>query len=627
MELIANYRSDDESDEEKKQSDVPTKMLVKSVNPTPMVAEDLHEGQLSLVNISQKKELLHNPTAEEMWAEVQGPQHPKRQNLGMREGITMNNELGFVEKDVGMDDAIFEEQYHNFKHQGWMESMHNSGQKIKGEKLKNPERADLLHLPPDTTASTEDKDKSDKGEKAEEEDKVDTTNIPRWKKGMKKVKRKKVGVDDVESWQGSWASVGVDDVESWQGSWASVFEGEKDMQLEKTEEQKAVVAAQKAKRQKPEHPQEPQEGEDTEEKGPNCEEVSQFHGEELYDYQGRSYVHPPSELVPGEHKCFIPKKKIHTWSGHQGGVNKIAFIPNYGHLLLSASMDSTIKIWSTQGQRQCLRTYMGHGQSVRDVVFSEDGTRFVSISYDRYVKQWDTETGQVISRHTSGAIPYCVNMNPKHQTQVLCGQANKLVVQWDLRINNLMQKYNEHLGPVNSVTFVDNDRRFVSTADDKKIFVWEYGLPVVVKHISEPDLHSMPTMAKSAQDKFAIANSNDNQVVLFQSLNRFKMNRKKRFTGHLVSGYACQLGFSPDIHFVYSGDAQGRVFFWDFKTTKVLRVLKAHDKVCNGVIWHPIHPSKFATCSWDGTIKILIIMSRVDSTAFKLTKYRILLAF
>jgi pre-mRNA-processing factor 17 len=53
-----------------------------------------------------------------------------------------------------------------------------------------------------------------------------------------------------------------------------------------------------------------------------------------------------------------------------------------------------------------------------------------------------------------------------------------------------------------------------------------------------------------------------------------------------------------------SGDADGRVWFWDWKTAKNYRMLNAHEKVCIDVKWHPIEPSKVATCSWDGTVKL-----------------------
>jgi hypothetical protein len=46
------------------------------------------------------------------------------------------------------------------------------------------------------------------------------------------------------------------------------------------------------------------------------EEKTEFHGDVLRDYQGRSYIHIPSDmkLTPPE-RCYVPKKWIHTWYG------------------------------------------------------------------------------------------------------------------------------------------------------------------------------------------------------------------------------------------------------------------------------------------------------------------------
>ena len=92
------------------------------------------------------------------------------------------------------------------------------------------------------------------------------------------------------------------------------------------------------------------------------------------DYLGRTYMEPPSELkFETPEKCFIPKKCIHTWyaefcprslltrgrTGHTKGVSAIRFIPKTAHLLLSAGLDSKVKLWEVHGRRRCLRTYMG----------------------------------------------------------------------------------------------------------------------------------------------------------------------------------------------------------------------------------------------------------------------------
>lgn len=341
------------------------------------------------------------------------------------------------------------------------------------------------------------------------------------------------------------------------------------------------------------------------------EEKSVLHIDGELDYQGRSFLHPPQDVGVNlksdtpPNKCFLPKSHIHTWTGHSKGISAIRWFPRTAHLFLSASMDCRIKLWEVYNQRRCIRTYYGHRQAVRDINFNNSGKVFLSAGYDRYIKMWDTETGQVISRFTSRKIPYCVKFNPDRNKQHLfvAGTSDKKIICWDTRSGDIVQEYDRHLGAVNTITFVDDNRRFVTTSDDKSLRVWEWDIPVDMKYIADPTMHSMPAVTPAPNSKWLACQSMDNKIVIFSALNRFKINRKKSFTGHMVAGYACQLDFSPDMSYLVSGDADGKCYIWDWKTTKLYKKWKAHDNVCISVLWHPHEPSKLLTAGWDGIIK------------------------
>lgn len=186
------------------------------------------------------------------------------------------------------------------------------------------------------------------------------------------------------------------------------------------------------------------------------EEKSVFHGKSMHDYQGRTYMHIPRDVdvnltgESGSQECYIPKTCIHTWSGHTKGVTAVRLFPESGHLLLSSSMDTRVKLWDVYHEGKCLRTFMGHGQAVRDITFNNSGAQFLSASYDRYTKLWDTETGQCVQAFTNGKIPYCVKFNPDPDKQhmFLAGMSDKKIIQYDIRSGEITQEYDQHLGPV-----------------------------------------------------------------------------------------------------------------------------------------------------------------------------------
>lgn len=335
---------------------------------------------------------------------------------------------------------------------------------------------------------------------------------------------------------------------------------------------------------------------------------SKWHGKPgtQRDYQGRSWIEPPRGQRPNtDHDYFIPKKCVHKWTGHTKAVSAIEFFPTHGHLLLSGSADTKVKVWDVYNHRRVKRTYMGHTAGVKDVGFASDGKRFVSCSYDKYSKVWDTETGKALGSFTTGQTPFCCKFHPRDSNVFVTGTKDRKIVAFDVRTGEVCQEYDHHLSAVNTVTFVEDGRRFVSTSDDKKILVWDWDTPVPIKYISDPAMHSVPAVTLHPSGDYFAGQSLDNTIVTYGVRAKYRQNRKKTFQGHVNAGYACQIGFSPNGRFIMSGDGEGKLWFWDWKSTKLFRKYKAHDAgPCIGAVWHPWETSKVATCGWDGMIKL-----------------------
>lgn len=341
------------------------------------------------------------------------------------------------------------------------------------------------------------------------------------------------------------------------------------------------------------------------------EETSVFEGSSLHDYQGRTYMHVPQDLdidlrkEVGSTKNYVPKKLQHTWKSHTKPIAGLRFFPGSGHLLLSGSADNTIKIWDVYHDRELLRTYNGHTKAVSDITFNATGKQFLSASYDRMMKLWDTETGQCLNRFTTGKTPHCIKFNPspEHCNEFLAGMSDKKIIQFDTRTREIVQEYDHHLAAVNTITFVDENRRFMTTSDDKSLRAWDYNIPVPIKYIAEPHMYPMVRASAHPSGKYVAYQSSDNNIFVYGATDKFRQNRKKVFKGHNNAGYAVDVACSPDGQFVASGDSGGYVCFWDWKTCKMWHKFQASPQAVTCIEWHPQESSKVVTAGLDGAIR------------------------
>jgi hypothetical protein len=82
------------------------------------------------------------------------------------------------------------------------------------------------------------------------------------------------------------------------------------------------------------------------------------------------------------------QKVLHTLTGHTEMVTKLRFSPD-GDLLVSASHDDSVRVWSMQGEE--LRSFQPQGE-VLGIGISPDGNTLATVPFDGPVSLWDLDT-------------------------------------------------------------------------------------------------------------------------------------------------------------------------------------------------------------------------------------------
>lgn len=327
------------------------------------------------------------------------------------------------------------------------------------------------------------------------------------------------------------------------------------------------------------------------------------------DYLGRSWVAQPISYVSKpDHECFMPKAMIHQFTYHTSSVTNVEMFPVYGHMVLSCSLDSTVKIWALSGDYQCIQTYMGHKQGVRDCSFLRTGYKFVSACYGKRLKLWDTEKG-FIQGAVLDAIPsqVIVSRGDDQGDQIIVAMHDGRTVQYDFRTNNEGKpviEYGYHTASVSAATFLPGYKYFVTSGEDSALVMWEVGndKPLgVVKDLA----WMKPISALVAHPKEPyICGQMQGEIVVFKT-SPFVCDPNRSFTGHNPESFPCRMTISCDGSFIASGDSEGKLYIWEWKSGILKKTFHPHTQTVIKADWSPYHASQIITASYDNSLRLL----------------------
>ena len=110
----------------------------------------------------------------------------------------------------------------------------------------------------------------------------------------------------------------------------------------------------------------------------------------------------------------------------------------------------------------------GHSNTVNSAIFSPDGSKIVTGSYDRLVMIWDPKSGAQIGEPLKGHSDWVTSVSfSPDGSQILTGSKDKLAKIWDVKTGALLGELSGHSDGITSVSFSPDGCFIVTGSKDQ----------------------------------------------------------------------------------------------------------------------------------------------------------------
>lgn len=314
---------------------------------------------------------------------------------------------------------------------------------------------------------------------------------------------------------------------------------------------------------------------------------------------------------PGSSKT-LPSKLSVSLKGHTKAINCVDWSPTHAHLLTSAGMDHTVHVWNVWDKgNTTARVLKHHTAAVKDVRWSPRGLSLLSGGLDCSLQLVDVVEGKVIKVFKEDQAVEVIKFNPSNPNLFLSGGSKGSLRLWDIRSGVVTKVFHRSLGTILDIEFSADGRQFISSTDttrsnisENTIIVWDVLRQVPLSNQVYTEAFTCPCVRYHPHEASFVAQSNGNYIAIFSARPPFKLNKYLRFEGHGVWGFPVKCNFSPSGRELASGSSDGSIYFYDYKSARLLRKIEAFKEACTDVVYHPVMPNVIASCSWSGEISV-----------------------
>lgn len=238
----------------------------------------------------------------------------------------------------------------------------------------------------------------------------------------------------------------------------------------------------------------------------------------------------------------VQTTSVRSFLGHTNQLS-MAIFSSDGKRFISSSYDQTIRLWDVDSGQE-LKNFSSHTEWVKGIAISLDGEKIVSCSLDHTAKVWDTKTGQELCSFGDESIIQSVAISP-NKKYIVTGSEVGTARLWSLETKKEVLCFGEHMTAVLALCF-SLDGGLVAGATGKSIYVWntQTGEQVAFFESNKARVLQLRLMSNN---KHLISSSEDG-VVRTYSIEAQKELRQ--FNGY--NSWLQNIALSPDEKYLFA---------------------------------------------------------------------------